>query len=209
MPNDKESFKARRLLLLRHAAKCANEDGHCTITPHCPQMKRLWGHIVHCKDKKCKFPHCTSSRYILSHYRKCRNVGCLACGPVREIIQQAKSKNLQKSGEVAEVKGDSFKNCKPPSNAFVDHLVCPITLELPIDPVIAEDGRVYERSAIEKHFETKTKSEQPLRSPYTNLPMGKRLLPSPQTKSLIESMIESGVVSEDLRDAWEKQKHEK
>ena len=29
---------------------------------------------------------------------------------------------------------------------------CPITQELPIDPVTAEDGRVYERSAIEETF---------------------------------------------------------
>ena len=28
--------------------------------------------------------------------------------------------------------------------------LCPITQELPIDPVTVEDGRVYERSAIEE-----------------------------------------------------------
>jgi hypothetical protein len=31
-----------------------------------------------------------------------------------------------------------------------DEYVCPITAELPIDPVTAEDGRCYERCAIEE-----------------------------------------------------------
>ena len=30
----------------------------------------------------------------------------------------------------------------------VEEYVCPITAELPVDPVTAEDGRVYERHAI-------------------------------------------------------------
>ena len=34
----------------------------------------------------------------------------------------------------------------------VKELLCPITRELPIDPVTAEDGRTYERAAIKKHF---------------------------------------------------------
>ena len=33
-----------------------------------------------------------------------------------------------------------------------DEYVCPITAELPIDPVTAEDGRCYERHAIEEWF---------------------------------------------------------
>ena len=34
----------------------------------------------------------------------------------------------------------------------VKELLCPITRELPIDPVTAEDGCTYERAAIKKHF---------------------------------------------------------
>ena len=33
-----------------------------------------------------------------------------------------------------------------------EEYVCPITAELPIDPVTAEDGRFYERHAIEEWF---------------------------------------------------------
>ena len=34
----------------------------------------------------------------------------------------------------------------------VKELLCPITRELPVDPVTAEDGCTYERAAIKKHF---------------------------------------------------------
>ena len=62
----------QRLLLLRHAAKCPHENGKCPVTPHCAGMKRLWKHIADCKDQKCLVPHCVSSRYVLSHYHRCK-----------------------------------------------------------------------------------------------------------------------------------------
>ena len=46
-------------------------------------------------------------------------------------------------------------------------LFCPITFSLPVDPVIAEDGKVYERSAIEEWLKKQRKS------PVTNLEMGR------------------------------------
>lgn len=90
-----------------------------------------------------------------------------------------------------------------------DDLICPITLELPFDPVTADDGRVYERSAITKHIQMAKEDSQEeggrqqLKSPLTNLPMGDKLLPAPQTKTLIQTLIDSGVISEsELVNAW-------
>ena len=37
-----------------------------------------------------------------------------------------------------------------------EHLVCPITLFMFRDPVMTTTGQTYERSAIEKHLQTKT-----------------------------------------------------
>eukprot|EP00957_Ditylum_brightwellii_P025425 1922788-Ditylum_brightwellii.AAC.1 len=75
--NDPESSKTRhkqqRLLLLRHASKCEYENGKCPITPHCQEMKTLWKHIASCKDQNCNVRHCMSSRYVLSHYRRCKD----------------------------------------------------------------------------------------------------------------------------------------
>jgi len=82
----KSRHKRQRLLLLRHASKCTAENGTCSITPHCAEMKVLWKHIAECKDQKCLVPHCVSSRYVLSHYRRCKPP-CNICDPVKEIIK--------------------------------------------------------------------------------------------------------------------------
>jgi TPR repeat protein len=79
--------------------------------------------------------------------------------------------------------------------AFAE-LVCPITFSLPVDPVIAEDGKVYERSAIEEWLEKQHKS------PVTNLAMGSKLLPALQVKNMIRTMVTSGALTGDKVDAW-------
>ena len=82
----KARHKRQRLLLLRHASKCTAGSGRCTVTPHCAEMKVLWKHIANCKDSYCKVRHCMSSRYVLSHYRRCKPP-CNICDPVKEIIK--------------------------------------------------------------------------------------------------------------------------
>ena len=82
------------------------------------------------------------------------------------------------------------------AQAFAE-LVCPITLSLPFEPVIADDGTVYERSAIEKWL------GQQGRSPSTNLPMGSRLLPALHVKNMIRTMVTSGTLTGDKADEWE------
>jgi len=90
-------------------------------------------------------------------------------------------------------------------------LICPITLELPIDPVTAKDGRVYERHAIEEHMAVSQRAylgQGVLRSPITNNPMGSaQLLPSPQIKNLIGTLIANGTITGELADSW-KEKEE-
>ena len=103
-----------------------------------------------------------------------------------------------------------------------DDLICPITLELPFDPVVAEDGRVYEYSAIQEHIARATPEPRAtnhddgaqeilglLRSPITNEPMGPRLFPSPQIKGLIETLIENRSITGDFTDAWKRRETEK
>ena len=85
---------------------------------------------------------------------------------------------------------------------MAEELVCPITQELPVDPVMAEDGRVYERSAIEAHI--RGRSAEALKSPITNEPMGARLLPAVQVRNNIERMVKSGAIGGDKAAAWQK-----
>mmetsp|Transcript_10188 Transcript_10188/g.33388 ORF Transcript_10188/g.33388 Transcript_10188/m.33388 type:complete len:1160 (-) Transcript_10188:777-4256(-) len=58
-------------------------------------MKRLWKHIAECKDQQCQMAHCVSSRYVLSHYHRCKDPRCAVCGPVREAIQRNHEKAKQ------------------------------------------------------------------------------------------------------------------
>ena len=46
-----------------------------------------------------------------------------------------------------------IKRFKTSTSNVVDELLCPITQQLPADPVTADDGRLYERAAIEEWIE--------------------------------------------------------
>jgi hypothetical protein len=81
-----------------------------------------------------------------------------------------------------------------------EEYVCPITAELPVDPVTAEDGRCYERCAIEEWFVRQP--EPQVKSPVTNEPMGKRLLPAVQVRNTLKRLVESGAISGSKADAW-------
>ena len=77
-----------------------------------------------------------------------------------------------------------------------DEFLCPIAQALPLDPVMAEDGRVYERSAISKWLaEKKT-------SPHTNEEMGSKLIPALQVKNMIDRMVRTGAWTGDKCEAW-------
>ena len=99
----------------------------------------------------------------------------------------------RKAAEPATEQANKFKKLVDDS---ASEFLCPITQELPIDPVIAEDGRVYERSAIVEWLERNEKS------PHTNEPMGKKLLPALQVKNMIKAMVQSGALSGDKCAAW-------
>eukprot|EP00900_Chrysochromulina_parva_P009137 jgi/Chrpa1/18224/Chrysochromulina_OHIO_Genome00020381-RA len=61
---------------------------------------------------------------------------------------------------------------------------------------MAEDGNVYERSAIEEWL------KQQHKSPVTNLAMGTKLLPALRIKNMIRAMVSSGALTGDKVDAW-------
>jgi TPR repeat protein len=97
---------------------------------------------------------------------------------------------------------DEGKRCRTTIEGIAEEFLCPITRELPFDPVTAEDGRVYERSALEKWFAKKAAGE--VRSPITNEPMGRKLLPAVQVRNTIKGMVQSGALSGEKADVWKK-----
>jgi TPR repeat protein len=96
----------------------------------------------------------------------------------------------------ADETAQEFRRHKSATEEAFAELVCPITFSLPVDPVMAEDGKVYERSAIEEWL------EQQRKSPVTNLAMGTKLLPALHVKNMIRTMVASGALTGDKVDLW-------
>jgi hypothetical protein len=94
------------------------------------------------------------------------------------------------------------KRYKSAIDEMAEEFCCPITQELPLDPVTAEDGRIYEKEAIESWM--RQRPGQELKSPVTNEPMGRKLFPAVQAKNTIRSMVKSGAISGDKAEAWKK-----
>ena len=77
-----------------------------------------------------------------------------------------------------------------------DELICPISQELPVDPVMALDGKIYERASIERWL------KKHKRSPLTGLAMGKTLTPALHVRTIIETVVASGAIDEPVAKAW-------
>ena len=80
-----------------------------------------------------------------------------------------KRKAAAPATEQAEPATEQANKFKKTVDDSASEILCPITQELPIDPVMAEDGRVYERSAIEDWLKLKSTS------PKTNKPTNGKL----------------------------------
>ena len=90
----------QHLTLLFHARKCPHdEDHHCPVTPQCSDAKRIWRHIANCHNRKCR--HCYSSRYVLTHFRECKDYSsCVICLPVREEMARRRMQVQHEQGIV-------------------------------------------------------------------------------------------------------------
>ena len=108
----------------------------------------------------------------------------------------------KRAAEESQQETQACKRYRQAIDDVAEEYVCPITAELPIDPVTAEDGRCYERYAIEEWF---SRQPQPqVKSPVTNEPMGKRLFPAVQVRNSLKRLVESGAISGSKADAWKK-----
>ena len=88
------------------------------------------------------------------------------------------------------------KKHKVALNAIAAEYVCPLTRELPIDPVMAKDGQIYERSEILKWLARNATS------PVTREPMGTELIPAPLFRNTIEKLVSSGAIDGEIAEAW-------
>ena len=80
------------------------------------------------------------------------------------------------------------------------YVICPISQEIMVDPVIAEDGNTYERKNITQWLNSNT------RSPMTNENMGNQLTPNRMVKSLTEFLITNNKISAERIEEYNKMK---
>ena len=102
----------------------------------------------------------------------------------------------KKRAEADEPETEQAKKFRKKVDDGADEFLCPITQALPVDPVMAEDARVYERSAIAKWLSEKKTS------PLTNQAMGTKLIPALQVKNMIKNMIDADAWTGDKCEAW-------
>ena len=80
----------------------------------------------------------------------------------------------------------------PLKKAAIEAITCPITRQLVVDPVVAEDENTYESAAIRQWLQSN------YRSPMTNERMGDRLTPNRHARLMVEAAVKEGAVpSED------------
>ena len=80
--------------------------------------------------------------------------------------------------------------------------VCPLTQELPVNPVIASDGHVYEQSAFQQLVSVAKAENKPLRSPITKQKMRRRAYPVHSSKNVIGHVVKSGTLDESMCSNW-------
>lgn len=76
--------KQKRLQLLHHASVCSRRDGECCELVHCMAMKRLYHHVIVCRQHgQCVVPGCRKWRRVWQHFESCTNDECAVCLPVK------------------------------------------------------------------------------------------------------------------------------
>merc|ERR1712151_843300 len=115
-----------------------------------------------------------------------------------KLVEESRDSE-DESGEASE----KFKRARGVMSSIAQEMVCPLSLELMVDPVTAEDGHHGERKWIEKTINAQGSD---LRSPMASEKMGPRLFPSARLASTIESLVESGMIDKELRKSYLKSK---
>ena len=117
----------------------------------------------------------------------------------KTMAKEAMRRQAEQAKENAELANQMRESIK---GVAAEH-VCPLTLGLLVDPVVAKDGQIYERSHILAWLSRNATS------PVTREPMGTELTPVPLIRNSIEKLVSSGAIEGDIAEAWQKASAEK
>ena len=112
------------------------------------------------------------------------------------MLKEAMRRQAEQDKENAELANQMRESIKGVAAEYV----CPLTLGLLVDPVVAKDGQIYERSHILAWLSRNATS------PVTREPMGTELTPVPRIRNSIEKLVSSGAIEGEIAEAWQKSK---
>ena len=115
----------------------------------------------------------------------------------KTMVKEAMRRQAEQDKENTELANRQAKMRESIKGVAAEY-VCPLTLELLVDPVVAKDGRIYERSHILAWLSRNATS------PLTREPMGTELTPVPLIRNTIEKLVSSGAIEGDIAKAWQK-----
>jgi len=111
----------KRIVELRHAARCTGCATSCPNLVRCQENKRLFHHIIRCKKREeCDVDHCFLSKRILHHYHYCNDQRCPICTPIKTALRRNahlrlhKKKNLNSRVEKKQYKSPESKSLQKP-----------------------------------------------------------------------------------------------
>ena len=114
----------------------------------------------------------------------------------KTMVKEAMRRQAEQAKENAELANQMRESIK---GVAAEH-ICPLTLGLLVDPVVAKDGQIYERSHILAWLSRNATS------PVTREPMGTELTPVPRIRNSIEKLVSSGAIEGEIVEAWQKSK---
>jgi len=97
-----------------------------------------------------------------------------------------------------------FEKMKRTFDSNIDwaDLVCPISHELPTEPVVAEDGKVYDQNAWQNFIKATNCKSVTLKSPWSRKRISKKVYFSTPIKQIIQQAVCDGHVPEELCASW-------
>ena len=95
----------RWLLFLRHASKCQAKEGECSAGQNCVIARKLWFHVLNCKEANCDYPRCVASRELLKHHQRCHSSQCPVCAPVRLHLQRSRQAQMNAQAQAQGAQG--------------------------------------------------------------------------------------------------------
>jgi hypothetical protein len=222
-----------RFLHMRHAHKCQhNSKGECPKgLSCCGFLKQLYSHILTCGDGACAFPHCAVTRITLWHYSRCKKETCHVCKPLRDAIKEENARALAKRVRQEKKERRRFERAaaaaeaaaamveavarteeeEEDADAFADFLIsnappsliCPISLTLYQEPLLASDGQCYDKSCLMAWIGVCRDNGHNYVSPVTGERLRPVFLPNYHIKAQLEMYVARKMEEwEEMRREW-------